>query len=128
LDQLYGELYAIQYNEQRHLPLADPVEAAAAFAATDRRLNDAYQADLASTCLFKPAPDDFHHFYTSPEGLRDEQRAWLKLRDAWIEFQGLLFPDRSRQARTNMITSKRTFELQSPSQICEQMGHPTAEQ
>jgi uncharacterized protein YecT (DUF1311 family) len=121
LQDLYGELYAFQYNAQ-HFPQSDSAEDRAkieqGFAANERRLNDAYKADLASACLFKPLPQNSPTIHRTPEGLRAEQHAWLKLRDAWVDFLATLFPEQPRAALANMFTGGRAFELRMLTESC----------
>lgn len=122
LEALYGELYAFQYNSQHGFMPTDPLKAQTAFAANDKRLNDAYEKDLASPCLTQPVPGDAQGVHRTPEGLSAEQRAWLKLRDAWVDFVGLFYPGENRAALGNMITGGRAFDLDMLMRLCPQQG------
>ena len=127
LEELYGELYVFQYNYAHHFPV-DGVKAEQGLAANEQRLNEAYQADLASDCLFKPVTADPAGVHRTVEGLRGEQRAWLKLRDAWVDFLGTLFPEQPRAAMANMFTGSRAFELRMLTDICGRTGRAPKEQ
>ena len=56
--------------------------------------------------------------FRSPGALRVEQRAWLKLRDAWVDFLGTLFPGLSQEERSNMSVGARAFELETRAKYC----------
>ena len=118
LRALYGELYAVQYNKT-HGFLPDRAKAAEGFAKNDAALNTEYRADLASTCVFRPARGEPPTAHRTPEGLRSEQRAWLALRDAWVTFLAGVYPEESRDALGNMFTGSRAFELQMLHKNCE---------
>jgi uncharacterized protein YecT (DUF1311 family) len=124
LDALYGELHAFQYNGQHGYLSADPARAQAAFAASEARLNQAYQADLASPCLAQPVPGDPHETHRTPETFRAEQRAWLELRDAWVDFLSQFYPSQSHAALANMFTSGRAFELEMLMRLCPSNPQP----
>jgi uncharacterized protein YecT (DUF1311 family) len=118
LDGLYAELYAIGYN-RKHGFKTDAAKVEQGLAANDKHLNEAYQVDLADSCVFQtpPLPGQIAAF-RSPALLRAEERAWLRLRDAWVRFLATLFPDEPRAALANMITGSRTFELQMAETRC----------
>ena len=122
LDEMYAELYAFQYNDQHGIASVVGAKARAALAANDKRLNDAYQTDLASTCLFKPWPGDPPAEHRTPDGLRGEERAWMELRDAWVGFLAMLFPEKDRTSLAKMITGARSFELAMLTKSCELSG------
>ena len=94
---------------------------AASYATLDNRLNQAYQADLVSNCLFVENLSG-SIMYSSPESLRAEQRAWLRLRDAWTDFLGTLFPALGKEQRATMFVASRAFELETRAQFCRR--HP----
>jgi uncharacterized protein YecT (DUF1311 family) len=120
LDGLYAELYAIHYNRQHGFKI-DAVKAEQGLAANDERLNEAYQADLGDPCVFQtPTFPGQIAAFRSPALLRTEERAWIRLRDAWVAFLAALFPDEPRAALANMITGSRTFELQMAETNCKQ--------
>lgn len=100
----------------------DEAKAEAALAANNQRLNEAYRADLASTCLFKLWPGDPPAEHRTSQGLRAEERAWIGLRDAWVNFLATLFPGKDRAALANMITGARSFELAMLTKSCELSG------
>ncbi len=127
LTELYAELYAIQYNKT-HGFTPDAAKAADNFIKNDAALNAAYQADLGTTCLFRPAAGHPESEHRTIEGLRDEQRAWIKLRDAWVSFLETLYPEQTRQALSDMFTGSRSFELQMLHQYCERTGQAPREQ
>jgi uncharacterized protein YecT (DUF1311 family) len=120
LDGLYAELYAIGYN-RRHGFKTDAVKAEQGLAANDKRLNEAYQADLADACVFR-TPDFPGQIaaFRSPELLRVEERAWVRLRDAWVAFLATLFPDEPRAGLMNMITGSRKFDLEMAESSCKE--------
>jgi len=72
----------------------------------DRSLNDAYQR-------IQQAPDSFWQWGTvKPSGIRDTERLWIQLRDAWVEFARQAFPRLSADAVRTEITRQRTAQLE----------------
>jgi uncharacterized protein YecT (DUF1311 family) len=122
LDALYGELYAFQYNSDHGFIPADSAKAQAGFEANEQRLDEAYQADLASPCLSQPVTGDARVAHRTPGTFRAEQRAWLELRDAWVEFLSQFYPNDSRAVLANMMTGGRAFELDMLMRVCP--NHP----
>ncbi len=116
LQALYGDLYCLQYNSQ-HGFAPDPAKAAADYAELDKRLDAAFQADMASDCLFTENRSGFIT-YRNLEALRAEQRAWLRLRDAWVDFLGTLFPALGKEERANGLVGGRVFELETTAKFC----------
>ena len=52
-------------------------------------------------------------FYTldMPEYLRNSERAWLKYRDAWIDFARLRYPSTNKCVWLTLITKEQTANL-----------------
>lgn len=63
-----------------------PAASAADAAAIDRRLNAVYRQ-------VENAPENSWYGTIKPAGIRSTQRTWLKLRDAWVEFARLAYPN-----------------------------------
>ena len=59
--------------------------------ALDSQMNDAYQKVMQA-----PA-SGFESVSVTREGVRSAQRAWLQLRDAWLEFSGTTYPKLSAE-------------------------------
>jgi uncharacterized protein YecT (DUF1311 family) len=131
LDALYGELYAFQYNRQHGFARIDPIDSEKAeegFAANEQRLKEAYEQDLKSACLFLPVRGDAAGVHRTVEGLRAEQAAWLKLREAWVGFLATLFPEMPKVGLGNMLTGARAFELKMLDESCQRSGQAPKEQ
>jgi hypothetical protein len=108
---LYDEMYAFRYNIA-HGFAPDALKAQQAYEKREAELNEAYRKAIASPCLVQAG-------YKSGEALRVEQRAWLKLREAWVDFLGTVFPAYSVAERTNMFEGGRIFKLESLTRVCE---------
>ena len=117
LENLYAELYAFQYNRQHGFAVG-AAKAEDGYRQNDARLNAAYQEALGSACPFQPLPQDPPGPRRTPDALREEQRAWLKRRDAWVVFLATLFPDLPRPALANMLTGSRALELHMLTERC----------
>jgi hypothetical protein len=76
---------------------------------------------LADACVFR-TPDFPGQIaaFRSPELLRVEERAWVRLRDAWVAFLATLFPDEPRAGLMNMITGSRKFDLEMAESSCKE--------
>lgn len=73
----------------------------------DQQLNVAYQQ-------IQNAPADKWQYTTiKPSGIRDTERSWIKLRDAWVEFGRLAYPNLSCDRITAQITRLRLDQLNS---------------
>lgn len=77
----------------------------------DLQLDQTYREVADSPCLNKPAPGDPPSMPTSAEGLRTEEGAWIKLRDAWVAFLAQLFPNADRANFAWMLTNERNSDL-----------------
>jgi uncharacterized protein YecT (DUF1311 family) len=84
-----------------------PSTSAAAAQDVDRRLNLAYQQIQHS-----PA-DEWQNTTVNPSGIRDTQRAWLKLRDAWVEFGRLAYQTLDTTSLVAQLNRLRLHQLQS---------------
>jgi len=78
-----------------------------AFPAADSDLNAAYRAALRGD------PDD-ETVAARVEGIRSAQRAWLRYRDAFLDFASLRYPRTPRGALAAWLTVQRTELLASP--------------
>ena len=113
LQSLYGELYVMRYNKQHGFGI-DEAKAKAAAVTNEARLKTKYQDALA--CQKRTEIPE--QMFRSVDGLREEQRTWLKLRNAWSDFLGTLFPGMSPEARSNLFTGGRAFELEMDANRC----------
>lgn len=77
----------------------------------DLRLGQTFHEVVSSPCIDKPQPGDSPSLPTSAEGLRNEQTAWLALRDAWVGFLAKLFPESDPASLGWMFTNERDSEL-----------------
>ena len=84
-----------------------PRTSAAAAQDLDRKLNLAYQQIQHS-----PA-DAWQSGTIKPEGIRDTQRAWLKLRNAWVAFARLAYPTLDTTSLIAQLTRLRLHQLPS---------------
>jgi uncharacterized protein YecT (DUF1311 family) len=83
----------------------------AQFEEADLRLNQMYHEVLDSPCLSKPQPGDPPSVPSSAETLREEERAWVALRDAWTAFLAKLFPNADPAGFAWTLTNERTQDL-----------------
>lgn len=86
------------------------------------RLNQAYREILASPCLSKTAPGDPPFMVVSADGLRDEQQAWLALRDAWVAFLNKMFPHAGPSSPVTFMVNERTQELRRMQNVLRNRG------
>jgi uncharacterized protein YecT (DUF1311 family) len=75
------------------------------------RMNETFREVVNSPCIDKPQPGDAPSIPTSAGGLRDEQTAWLALRDAWVAFLTRLFPNSDSAGFAWLVTNERESEL-----------------
>ena len=80
-------------------------------AEADLRMNETLREVVTSPCIGKPGPGDPPSAPTSADGLREEQTAWLGLRDAWVAFLKKLFPGGDPATFGMTITNERESEL-----------------
>ncbi len=80
-------------------------------AEADLRMNETFREVVTSPCIGKPGPGDPPSAPTSADGLREEQTAWLGLRDAWVAFLKKLFPGGDPATFGMTITNERESEL-----------------
>jgi uncharacterized protein YecT (DUF1311 family) len=73
----------------------------------DQKLNAAYQ-QIQNT----PA-EKWKYGTIKPSGIRETERSWIKLRDAWVEFGRLAYPNLSSDRITAQITRLRLHQLKS---------------
>ena len=84
-----------------------PAASSVAGKAVDGKLNDVYQQIQQS-----PA-SDWQWGTIKPSGIRETERAWLKLCDAWVEFGRLAYPSLSADRIHTQLTRLRLHQLQS---------------
>lgn len=82
-----------------HLSLEDYVEA-------DRLLNHDYSAMIADLIA-----QQTEYCASQPDGLRDEERAWIKYRDAWVAFAKERWPQIPAESWRARLTRERIKEL-----------------
>jgi len=75
--------------------------------AVDRRLNAVYQK------IQKSPEEEWQYGTIRPAGIRDTQRAWLTLRDRWIDFARLAYPALSAARLSTQLTRLRLHQLLS---------------
>jgi len=117
--QLAMDLRSVQRNRA---PTRDNFEA------VDLRMNQAFRAVIGSPCLNKPIPGDPPNVPAGEAGLRAEQAAWIKMRDAWAGFLATLFPGGEEMGFGSMLTSQRQGELRRLQVIERNRGCLTAEE
>lgn len=81
------------------------------FGEADKRLNETYQQVVTSPCMDKTEPGDPAMMPKDAAGLREEERAWVGLRDAWAAFLAKLFPNADPQSFLWLMTNQRDNEL-----------------
>lgn len=102
-NQLFGNLHALQ---QSTFPQRVPS------AQSEERLNQVYQQVVTSPCLNKPAPGDPPDTPKDEASLREEERAWVAFRDAWIAFLEKLYPHVDAGSFVWLPNNQRILELQ----------------
>jgi len=117
--QLAMDLRSVQRNRA---PTRDNFEA------VDLRMNQAFRAVIGSPCLNKPIPGDPPNVPAGEAGLRAEQAAWIKMRDAWAGFLATLFPGGEEMGFGSTLTSQRQGELRRLQVIERNRGCLTAEE
>ncbi len=94
-------------NLQRFAKGDIPSASAADYSDVDHKLNAVYQH-------IQHAPETAWQYGTiKPPGIRDTELAWLKLRDAWVEFGRLAYPHLSADTVRTQIARLRLHQLQS---------------
>jgi uncharacterized protein YecT (DUF1311 family) len=88
----------------------------------DQLLNADYQQVVSSACLGTPAPGDPATMPKDEASLREEQRAWIALRDAWTVFLGNLFPNADRAGFAWQITLERDAEFKRMETVLRNRG------
>lgn len=96
-------LAALSRFEQGNLPnfTADQ------FRDADARLNTGYQKIQA-----KPATQGMAYGTVTPNGVKTAQRAWLRYRDAWVQFGAVKYPPVSADSWKTWLTEERIKLLQ----------------
>lgn len=84
-----------------------PADSAADELAVNRRLNAAYQKTQNS-----PA-EAWKYGTTNPAGIRETQLRWLRLREAWVKFGRVAYPDLDPGRIATQITRLRVHQLDS---------------
>ena len=77
----------------------------------DATMRETYRVVVSSPCIGKPQPGDPPNVPNTANGIRDEQTAWLALRDAWVAFLDKLFPHADPATLSWRITNDRENEL-----------------
>lgn len=82
------------------------------FKTLDKRLNETYRSLLRH--MATPGPDDFLMGFgpVTRTDVRNTQRAWLKYRDAWVEFAAVRYPRVPAYAWKAMLTERRVRQLE----------------
>lgn len=94
-------------NLERFAKADIPVASVADRRAVESKLNAVYQQ-------IQKSPGNLWEYGTiNPSGIREAQRAWLKLRDAWIEFSRLAYPSLDITRIATQVTRLRLHQLQS---------------
>ena len=103
-ERLAADFHMLQQNSGAQVAQA---------ALTEQRLNVDFQQVVTSPCLNKPAPSDPATMPKDEASLREEQRAWVAVRDAWSAFLAKLFPHIEPASFAWRITSERDSDLRS---------------
>ncbi len=103
-------LKAIQLFESGHLPKGSHAD----FERADIDLNATYKKTLTLA-----AAQDFQddNGLIKPEEIRNAERAWLKYRDAWVDFARIHYPDTDPNAWLTLLTRNRYWSLRMT--LCE---------
>ena len=101
-------LAAIQKFEKGDLPSGSKV----GFQRADADLNATYKKALALASEQDFKDDDG---LIQPSGIRDAERAWLKYRDAWVEFAMVHYPNSDTDAWLTLLTTNRFWSLRQTS-------------
>jgi len=80
-------------------------------AEADLRMNETFREVVTSPCVAKSEPGDPPSAPNSADGMREEQTAWLALRDAWVTFLKKLFPGSDPATLDVTINNERDSEL-----------------
>jgi uncharacterized protein YecT (DUF1311 family) len=109
-DQFAGQV-RLRLSMDLHMfqQIAQPPKAQ--FEDADLRLNQMYREVIDSPCLNKPQPGDPPSMPSSEATLREEERAWAALRDAWTAFLAKLFPNADLAGFAWMLTNERSQDL-----------------
>ena len=75
------------------------------------QMNLMYGQVLASPCLAKTAPGDPPTMPVSEAALRDEQKAWVALKDAWTAFMTQLYPHSDKNGFGFQMVAMRSNDL-----------------
>lgn len=84
-----------------------PASSAADLAVLDRKLNDVYQRIRHSSA------DKWQSGTVKPEGIRDTERKWISLFDAWISFAELAYPNLPEISVRAQLIRLRLHQLRS---------------
>ena len=91
----------------RHFATGFSPASTADYQVADRKLNIAYGRLMSS-------PESAWQYGTiKPDGIRETERNWLKLREAWVDFARLAYPQLSADTIRTQITRLRIHQLQS---------------
>jgi uncharacterized protein YecT (DUF1311 family) len=99
-------LEAVTAFEAGNLPSASTAKAAKA----DEELNRAYQYSIRTAEKHKS-----EYGAIQPDGIRQAERAWLKYRDAWLDFAAKRYPSVPPNAWLQLLTADRTLILSGKS-------------
>ena len=101
-----------QLSSQLRMQQRDRIPTQDQFEEADLHLNQAFRAIISSPCLTKPIPGDPPNAPVSEAALREEERTWIAMRDAWTAFMAIAFPGANQANFGTMLTEMRTGELQ----------------
>lgn len=79
-------------------------------AEADAELNRLYRETISATEAAKS-----EYGAVQPEGIRNAERAWLKYRDAWVDFARLHYPNVSAEAWLTLLTRDRIATIKGDS-------------
>lgn len=112
IDNFAGQLRMQLSTTLRMMQQHDPfTNMPFAQAQADQRLNADYQQVVTSPCLNKPSPGDPPTMPKNEVSLREEERAWVGVRDAWTAFLASLFPNTDSARFAWQITNGRDLDL-----------------
>ena len=98
-------LAAVQEFESGHLPKGTVGD----FKKADAELHAIYQKAMKLAAV----PKEYDDGFSKPDGIRSAERAWLRYRDAWVEFAKLHYPGTDSNAWLTLLTTNRISSLRA---------------
>ncbi len=95
----------LQMQERGRAPTRDQFEEA------DLHLGQAFRAVTESPCIDRHIPGDPPNAPVSGDRLKEEEAAWLAMRDAWVKFVASLYPGNGSAGFGYSMTEQRANEL-----------------